>query len=142
MVDLTKVTQNAQKKVKSISSAILVGGSTAALNGGSYANTTANYDLFRLPANCLVTDAYVVVEAAGQANLTADIGYDGGAELINDADIDGVSVVKDAGIKLATGTGKLVTAKFSAAPTVGRFHVVVEYIEYTLTNGMLTKQTA
>lgn len=142
MVDLTKVTKNAQKKTLSVSSAVLVGGSTAALNGGSYVNTTSNYDLFRIPANCLITDAYVVVEGAGQANLLADIGFDGGAELINDADIDAVSVVKDAGIKLASGTGKLVTAKFSAAPTTGRFVVIVEYTEYGVTNGNLTKQTA
>ncbi len=142
MVDLTKVTKNAQKKTASISAAQLVGGSSAALRDGSYVNATDNYDLFRIPANSLITDAYVVVEEAGQASLTADIGFDGGAELINDADIDGVSVVKDAGIKLATGTGKLVTAKFSSAPTAGRFHVVVEYIEYTKTNGELTRQTA
>lgn len=139
MVDITQVTKNGQKKTRSVSSAILVGGSTAALAGGSYANTTSNYDLFNLPPNALVTDAYIVTDVAGQATLTCDLGFDGGAELINDADIDNTGVVKDAGIKLATGTGKLVTAKFSAAPTVGRFIAVVEYIEYTKANGDLTK---
>lgn len=139
MTDLTKVTENSKKKVISVSSAQLVGGSTAALRGGAYVNTTAQYDLFNIPPNCLIVDSYIIAEEAGQATLTCDLGFDGGAELINDADIDNTGVVKDAGIKIDSGTGKLVTAKFSAAPTQGRFHAVVEYIEYTRANGELTK---
>lgn len=138
MTDLKKVSKFNQKKTRSISSATLVGGSSAALDGGAYVADTATQELFTVPANSLITACYIVVEEAGQANLTADIGYAGSNELFNDADIDAVSVVKDAGIKLATGTGKTITAKFSAAPTQGRFHVIVEYIEYTLSNGDLT----
>lgn len=137
MVDITQVTKNSQKKSVSIASALLVGGSTADRVNGSYVNTTSNYDLFNLPANCLVTAAYINTEVAGQATLTCDLGFDGGAELINDADIDNTGVVKDVGIKIPTVTGKLVTAKFSAAPTVGRFWVIVEYQEYTKSNGEL-----
>lgn len=138
MTDLKKVGKFANKKTRSVSSATLVGGSSAALDGGAYVASTGTQELFTVPANSLITDCYVVVEEAGQALLTADIGYAGGNELFNDADIDAVSVVKDAGIKLATGTGKTITAKFSAAPTQGRFHVVVEYIEFTKSNGDLT----
>lgn len=138
MTDLKKVGKFMQKKNRSVSSAVLVGGSSAALNGGAYVADTATQELFTVPANALITDCYVVVEEAGQANLTVDIGYAGSNELFNDADIDAVSVVKDAGIKLATGTGKTVTAKFSVAPTQGRFHIIVEYIEYTVGNGDLT----
>lgn len=138
MVDLTQVTKNSQKKTQSVASALLVGGSTAERVNGSYVNTTEQYDLFRLPENSLITDAYIITEGAGQTNLTCDLGFDGGAELINDADIDNTGVVKDAGIKIPTTTGKLVTAKFSAAPTTGRFYVVVEYTEYTKSCGELT----
>jgi hypothetical protein len=138
MTDLKKVSKFNQKKTRSVSSATLVGGSSAALDGGAYVADTATQELFTIPANSLITDCYIVVEEAGQGSLTADIGYAGSNELFNDADIDAVSVVKDAGIKLATGTGKTVTAKFSAAPTQGRFHVIVEYIEYTLSNGDFT----
>lgn len=138
MTDLKKVSKFNQKKTRSVSSATLVGGSSAALDGGAYVADTATQELFTIPANSLITDCYIVVEEAGQGSLTADIGYAGSNELFNDADIDAVSVVKDAGIKLATGTGKTITAKFSAAPTQGRFHVIVEYIEYTLSNGDFT----
>lgn len=138
MTDLKKVSKFNRKKTRSVSSATLVGGSSAALDGGAYVADTATQELFTIPANSLITDCYIVVEEAGQGSLTADIGYAGSNELFNDADIDAVSVVKDAGIKLATGTGKTVTAKFSAAPTQGRFHVIVEYIEYTLSNGDFT----
>ena len=138
MVDVKKVTNFGKKKVRSVSSAQLVAGSSAALRGGAYVNSTAQYDIFKVPANCLITDAYIITEEAGQTSLTCDLGFDGGAELINDADIDNTGVVKDAGIKIASGTGKNVTAKFSAAPTAGRFHAVVEYIEYTRAAGELT----
>lgn len=40
--------------------------------------------------------------------------------------------------RILTATGKTVTAAFSAKPTVGVFHFMVEYIEYTLDNGDLT----
>ncbi len=40
--------------------------------------------------------------------------------------------------RLATGTGKLVTAKFSADPSAGSFVFMVGYIEYDLGNGKLT----
>ena len=44
--------------------------------------------------------------------------------------------------RLLTSTGKVVTAVFSAKPTVGRFHFLVEYVEYTLNNGDKTNYVA
>lgn len=129
MPDLTQAGDNWQKKTRSVSSAYL---SSAAITDN------AVYNLFELPANSLITDAYVVKKTAGAANLTADFGFDGGAELINDADLDDLTTVKDAGLKLDTGSGKSVTVKFSAAPANFKGYFVVEYIEYTLKNGMLT----
>lgn len=130
MGNLTQTGDNWQKKTRSVSSAYI---------SNKEITNTDTYNLFELPANCLITDAYVVKKVAGAASLTADIGFSGGAELINDADLDDLTTVKDAGIKLDTGTGKSVTIKFSAAPANFKGYVVVEYIEYTLKNGMLTK---
>ena len=44
--------------------------------------------------------------------------------------------------RIVTGTGKTVTATFSAEPTAGDFTFIVEYIEYTLGNGNLTNYVA
>lgn len=129
MPDLTQATDNWQKKTRSVSSAYL---------DGAVLSTTGTYNVIELPANCLVTDAYVVKKVAGPANATMDVGYSGGAELINDADLDDLTTVKDAGIKLDTGAGKSVTVKPSADLTTFKGYLVVEYVEYTLKNGMLT----
>lgn len=40
-----------------------------------------------------------------------------------------------------TGTGELITAIFSAAPTQGEFYFIVEYIEYSQVTGDMTNYT-
>lgn len=140
MTDITYLRKNSEKKVVSVASALIKHGDVS---------STALAELFNLPANCLITRAGVVVETAGQANLTVDFGFDGGNELGNDLDIDGTGYV-EAGVaasgnaetlamvpRILTGTGKTVTAKFSADPTAGVFHFIVEFIEYTRGNGQL-----
>ncbi len=141
MVDLVKIPFFSKKRVKSVSAAVLVGGSTAALDGGAYVNTTAVQELFNVPADALITDAYVVPEEAGQAALTCSVGFVGGSgtELINAGAVSTTTVVKDAGVKIPTTTGKKVQATFSAGPTQGRFVVIVEYTEYSKACGDLTK---
>lgn len=139
MTDLKKVGKFMQKKTRSVSSASLVGGSSAALNGGAYVADTNPQELFTLPANAVITDCYVFPEEAGQAALTVSVGYGASYnELVSAGAVSSTTIVKDAGIKLATGTGKVIAAKFSAAPTQGRFHIIVEYVEYTIGNGDLT----
>lgn len=145
MTNLTRVGKNSEKKTMSVSAARIKHGDVA---------DTALQQLFVLPANCLITDAHVVVEEAGQGSLTVDFGFDGGNELGNDLDIDGVGVVTvplvvsgsgTVGTKaprIATGTGKTVTAKFSTDPSAGSFVFIVEYIEYDLGNGKLTNYAA
>lgn len=141
MTDKTRLRKNAEKKTVSVSSAEIK---------GTEADSTNLNELFNLPPDALITNAGVVVEEAGQGSLTVDFGFDGGNELGNDLDIDGTGYVQ-AGIavsgnaetlmlapRILTLTGKTVTAKFSAQPTQGRFHFIVEYIEYKLGNGMLT----
>ena len=152
MVDITRLRKNAEKKTLSISSAEIRHGDVSA---------TTSQELFNLPANCLIVDAGVVVEVAGQGGLTVDFGFDGLAELGDDLALsstgyvdtpfdvttlvlaDGTPNTLTSGTvaktpRLLTGTGKTVTAKFSADPSAGIFHFIVEYIEYTLGNGNLT----
>lgn len=109
------------------------------------ANTNLS-ELFQIPGRCLITRAYAVNEAAGQASLTADLGFKGGtgSELLNDADLDGTpGVVKgDLTTPIWSGTGKTVGVTFSADPTAGRFVFIVEFIEYTLGNGKLVNYAA
>lgn len=153
MTDLTRLRKFAEKKTYSVSA--------ATVKHGDVAGTTLQ-ELFKLPANALITDAAVVVKTAGQTSLTVDFGFDGGNELGNDLDIDGAGVVTvplvtsttvtgnaetAAGTavkapRIDTGTGKTVTAKFSADPTAGEFVFIVEYIEYDLGNGQLTNYSA
>lgn len=144
-MDNTRLNKNSEKKTFSVAAALVdvAAGEVAGLG-------TGNLNLFNLPANCLIVEAGVVVDVAGQSNLTVDFGFAGGSELGNDLDIDGTGYV-DVDIaasgnaetiqkapRILTGTGKVVTAKFSAQPTAGKFTFIVHYVEYTKGNGELT----
>lgn len=156
MVDITRLRKNAEKKTISVSS--------AEINASDVGATTLQ-ELFLLPANAVIVDAGIVVETAGQSGLTVDFGFDGGNELGNDIAIsstgykqvaesiasltltEGTPNTLSAGTvtkspRILTGTGKSVTATFSADPTAGKFHFIVEYIEYKLGNGKLTNYSA
>lgn len=146
MVDISRLRKFAEKKTLSVSAAEVRHGDVSA---------TTLQELFKLPPNCLIVDCGVVVEVAGQGSLTVDFGFDGGAELGNDLDIDGTGYVNGLPTtvtgnadtfnpipRILTGTGKTVTAKFSADPSAGIFHFIVTYIEYTLGNGKLTNYVA
>lgn len=125
MVDVTRLRKNAEKKQFSVSSAEI---------RHTDVNNTALQELFKLPPNSLITNATVQVETAGQAGLTVNFGFDGGSEL---GSALAISTTGPKGTALAiasripTTTGKTVTATFSADPTAGVFHFIVEYIEYT-----------
>lgn len=141
MVDITRLRKNGEKKVVSVSAAEIKAADIT---------STALHELFNLPPDALIINAGVVVEVAGQASLTVDFGFAGGNELMNDVDIDDTGykqntlattsggTITTMAPRILTGTGKEVTAKFSAVPTAGVFHFIVEYIEYKLGNGMLT----
>lgn len=137
MTDLTRKKDFAQKKSACVAAARLT---------HDMVSDTALQELFNLPPNALITNSYAHVEVAGQTSLTVDFGFDGGAELGNDLDIDDVGPVAGAvtgpATSLATDTGKTVTAKFSAAPTAGSFVFIVEFIEYDLSTGELMNYSA
>lgn len=129
MTDLTRKSKFNEKKTVSVAAAEL---SHEDVSG------TALQELFNLPPNALITAAHTIVHEAGQTSLTVDLGFAGGDELGDAVDIDDVG--PEGGVlttAIDTGTGKNVTAKFSADPTAGRFTFIVEFIEYTLGNGTL-----
>lgn len=133
-VNLTRKGKNSEKKNVCVAAVTV-----------SYTDipATDNYELFTIPADCVITSATIYPEVAGQSLLTADLGYAGGTELIANADLDDTAVKGGAlGTRLASGTGKTVTIKPDAAPTAGKFHVMVEYIEYTRGNGEYTEFSA
>lgn len=142
MVDITRLRKNAEKKIVTVSSAEIKAADV---------KSTALQELFNLPADALIINAGVVVETAGQASLTVDFGFDGGAELGDNVVLSstgykqitlvtsGGGTVTTVAPRILTSTGKSVTAVFSAVPTAGVFHFIVEYIEYKLGSGTLTE---
>ncbi len=104
---------------------------------------TASFQLFNLPENAVITNAYVHVVTASDA-ATSNVGIIGTAE-------DGTQVLSAADLKTLgeqgtftgqslTGTGKTIWFKqtVTGAATVGKFLVVVEYLEYSLNTGNYT----
>lgn len=101
---------------------------------------TDEYELFVLPSRSLITDAYIIKSEVSQAGVTANLGFDGGSELISNAALGTIANVKDAlTVGVLTGTGKVVTFKPSAVLTKGTFQVVIEYVEFTRGNGEFTQ---
>lgn len=152
MVDITRLRKNAEKKTISVSAAELRHGDVS---------STALQEIFKLPANSLIVSAGVQVDVASQGGVTVDFGFDGGTELgaalavsstgYKQAAAPITTLTLAAGTpntlvsgtvasapRIPTGTGKTVTAKFSADPTAGLFYFIVEYIEYTLGEGAYT----
>jgi hypothetical protein len=127
MPNLTRFGRANEKKKTSISSARLL---------FTDIPTAEAYQLFQLPAKCLIITTHVIVTIAGQAATTMDIDIEGGAT-ISTADIATVAVDTDT-VGVLTGTGAVITVTPSAILTSGSFQVIIEYIEYTLNNGEFT----
>lgn len=130
IINLTRKTDFIKKKNTSVSAARVA--------FGDIPLAVDTYQLFNLPADCLITAAYVIPHIAGQATLTIDLNF-GATPLIVNADVDDTAVKKDAGISIDTGTGGIVTVSPDADPTAGDFTFIVEYIEYDRTNGEFTR---
>ena len=132
MVDITRLRKNAEKKQVSASAAEI---RAADING------TALQELFKLPANSIITAASVIVETASQAGVTVNLGFNGGSELgaalaVSSTGSKGTAIAVAS--RPMTLTGRTVTAVFSAIPTAGVFQFLVEYVEYTRGNGEYT----
>ena len=144
-INIKTLGKNNQKKAVSISSAKIKPSALTVANGVATAGTLASGDvvkLFSLPANSVVTNAFIVVTkgaTGGTQTLKITVGSTDSVAAVAVGTADGV-IKGGAVTKVATGTGADVTVTTGVADlTDGEFEVVVEYIEYTRTIGEYTK---
>lgn len=138
MANLTRNDKFYQKKSVSVFTGRLVEG-----EDGVRAETV-NYKLANLPADSLITNAYVLVETASNAatSAAATLGTaEGGSQLLTAVNLKTLGKQGTfAGIK-STGTGVelwLNTVITGAATAAAKYLVVVEYLEHTKTTGEYT----
>lgn len=103
-----------------------------------------NHEIFNLPENCIITDAYLFVKTVGDAATSAVMTLgttSGGSEIMSAGDM---TTAGDQGTFTGfseTGSGKTVymgVTKVGVETAVGKFVVVVEYIEYAKKTGEYT----
>lgn len=103
-----------------------------------------DYQLFVLPPAAVVTSAKAIVVTANDAatSAAADLGFDGGDELLAAADLTSAAdtVIDDeiGGIIRETGGVVTITPTYDGTPTEGKILVAIEYIEYEKTTGEVT----
>lgn len=143
-IDITLFGKNNFKKAISIMSAVIRPSSLSTYDGLMVDGTIADGDkliLANLPANCVVTNALIVVRHAptnNTAQLTIDVGTDNVIAATAMGSSSGVIVGAFVG-KAYTGTGKQVTATVGTADlTDGEVEVVIEYYEISRTTGEYT----
>ena len=111
---------------------------------GEIGVATANYKLANLPANSIITNAYVLVNTASDA-ATSAVGTLGtaeaGSQILSAGDLTSTGKQGTFAGEFDTGTGaslflRVVTT--GAATAVADFTVVVEYLEYEKNTGEYT----
>jgi hypothetical protein len=104
-----------------------------------------NHQMVNLPPNCLITDAYIFVKTASDAatSATATLGTaSGGAQIVSAANIAAAGEQGTFAGMLDTGSGATVwlgITKVGAETAVGKYVIVVEYLEYTKKTGEYTE---
>ena len=110
-------------------------------------NTSGDdYEIVVLPDNAYITkaDIYVITANDAATAAVADIGFDGGDELIAAADLKSA-----AGTLLNGGSGNVPTLAatggtvtysptYTGTPTAGKILINIQYVELDKTNGELT----
>lgn len=115
----------------------------AALDFSTLGATTESFQLFNLPEQSVITNAYVHVMTASDA-VTTNVGILGtaenGTEVLSAADLKSVGEAGTFTGQSLTGTGKTIYFKqtVTGAATVGEVLVVVEYLEYDKNTGEYT----
>ncbi len=109
---------------------------------------TGSYILSTLPPDTIITDAYIHVEVASDA-ATSAVGTlgtaDAGTEILSAADLATTGKQGTFTGQSLTGTGQelyLGITVTGAATTVGKYIVVVEYMEYRKNTGDYTKYSS
>jgi len=133
MIDNTRAGSVHQKKGVSIMA--------VQVDSEQYANYAAadDYLVGILPDNAIITDAYVFTQSASNAGAVTLGTTAGGSEVMSAGDSTATGKSGTFTGATDTGTGKSLYMGIAAAATQGEFVVIVEYIEYTLNTGNLTK---
>jgi len=145
MANIDKTRQNNFMQKKSIclfSAKVIEGTEDDQITSGS-----GNFLLANLPPRAVITDAYIHVETASDAATTnvATIGTtEGGSEILSAADLKSTGKEGTFTGQSLTTTGKplfLGITTTGAATDVGKYIVVVEYVEFTKNTGEYTTIT-
>lgn len=141
MTDFTRYNNGSQKKGKCIFAVAMDEGS----NSNEFSAASDNHLLGILPPNAIVTDAYIQVNTVSDAatSAVATLGTaSGGGQLMTGADLTtaGHQGTFVAGVDSGTGAEIWLGLTYTGAATdVGKYVIVVEYLEYLKTTGELTK---
>lgn len=142
MVSLVRVKRFAQKRESRYFVAHIKEGTDP--HKGQIPATSGQHFLGNLPENAIVTDAYVHVVVGGNAATTAvgTIGTaSGGGQILTAANLKVTGKTGTFAGQSLTTTGKELwfnQVLTGAATAAGEFLVVVEYLEYEMTNGEYT----
>lgn len=144
-IDITLFGKNNFKKAVSLMSAVIRPSSLSTADGLVTSGTIAIGDkliLANLPANCVITNAFILVRHAPK-NTTAQLTIKSGTDEIIAATATGSTsgaIVGTFSNKVYTKTGSQIIAEVSGAElTDGELEVVVEYFEISRAVGEYTR---
>lgn len=144
MTDLTRFNDSFQKKTVCILVAPIIEGT----DQEQVVAADDNHLVALLPPNAYLTDAYVFVEVVSDAGTSAValVGtVSGGSEILTAGDLQtlGKQGTFVPGVETKTGTDIWVNLTYTGTtPTnVGRYKVIVEYLEFTKDTGEYTRFT-
>lgn len=142
-IDKTRENNFHQKKgICLFASKVIEGTEDANIAAGS-----GNFLLANIPLDAVITDAYIHVETASDAATSnvATLGTtEGGSEILSAGDLTTVGKQGTFTGQSLTLTGKplyLGVTTTGAATNVGKYIIVVEYVEYTKNTGEYTTIT-
>ncbi len=141
MANLTRYNGAFKKKLTSVMAMVLSEGT----DKGNIAAASADHLVGILPADAIVTNAYVMTKTASDAatSAAAKLGTaSGGSQILSAANLKTVGKTGTFTGASDTGTGKEVWLGLTytgAATAVGEYVVVIEYLEYTKNGQELTK---
>ena len=140
-IDMTRMNNNFQKKSICVMACAVKEGTS----NGRVPAASDNLLLGKLPPDAIVSDAYVFVLTASDAatSAAATLGTaSAGAQLLTGVNLKtlGKQGTFVPGVKTLTGKDVWLNTTYTGAATnVGDYMIVVEYLEYKLTTGNLTR---
>lgn len=140
MANLTRYNNAFKKKLTSVMAMVISEGSEK----GNIDAASGNHLVGILPPDAIITDAYVFVKSASDADTSASAKLgtaSGGSQILSAANLKTAGKQGKATSASATGTGKEVWLGLTysgAATEVGEYVVVVEYLEYTKNSQEMT----